>query len=58
LSVGRNWNWKGGNSDKVAALREILDRGFGKPRETVDIKGGPRIIEILLPSGKKEANVG
>jgi hypothetical protein len=51
LSVGRNWNWKGGNSDKVAALREILDRGYGKPKENVDFTGG-FVLRVERADGK------
>ena len=34
-------------SVKLAALREIMDRAYGKPKETIDDKRQPRIIEII-----------
>jgi len=45
LSVARNWNLKGSNSDKVSALRELLDRGFGKPSEKVIIEEHKILID-------------
>ncbi len=35
---------------KIIAMREILDRGYGKSKETIETKGGPRIIEIVRPA--------
>ena len=34
-------------SVKLSAINQMLDRAYGKPRETVDVKQGPRIIEVI-----------
>jgi phage terminase small subunit len=44
LIVAKGWNLKGSNSDKVSAARELLDRGFGKPTEKIDLE----VHKILL----------
>ena len=38
-------------SVKLAAINQMLDRAYGKPRETVDVKQGPRIIEVVHAPG-------
>lgn len=33
-------------SVKLAAIGQLLDRAYGKPKETIETKGGPRLIEL------------
>jgi hypothetical protein len=42
------FGWRGGGSGflLVAAIRELLDRGFGKPRQGFEIKPPPTIDPI------------
>jgi hypothetical protein len=53
-----------GNKGNVLAIRELLDRVYGKPQQSVDLKGGqdfPKRLEIYLvdppkPDDKDGAN--
>lgn len=39
---------------RVQALKEILDRGYGKPKETITDTRQPRIIEIIHITGSNQ----
>ena len=43
---------------RVQALNAILDRGYGKPKETITNVQSPRIIEIIRPTAKPEKKLG
>ena len=39
---------------RLHAIDTLLDRAYGKPKETIKQEGGPRIIEIVLPREKEK----
>jgi hypothetical protein len=39
------------HASRVAAAREVLDRGFGKPEQNVDIRLQQQKLELLLQGG-------
>ena len=43
---------------RVQALNAILDRGYGKPKETITNVQSPRIIEIIRPTAKPVSKLG
>ncbi len=45
---------------RVAAIRELLDRGYGKAQAGIDLNvasGEPTLVEILTDLGKYEADL-
>ena len=43
---------------KLNAINALLDRAYGKPKETITNVQSPRIIEIIRPTAKPEKKLG
>lgn len=57
LSVMRNAEEE--TKDRIAAARDILDRGFGKPKQQTELTGGDGVeINIVISEKIKNAVTG